>query len=195
MKRLMIVAMMLGAIACGDDSGGDDDGSGEETPRDSGAGDANTVRDARADARADAGNSGGGDEDASEPVEEEDAGETPVEEDASVADAGRDAGAADAGGDSGTADAGACATLTYDAFGKAFLEKYCSSCHAASKMGSARMGAPANRIYDTLAQVKSGKALLQKEVVDDKSMPFGGALKPTNAERTQFGAWLACGPN
>jgi hypothetical protein len=206
MKRLRILATMLAALACGacgDDSSGDDDSGGEETPQDAG-GDASSARDARADARADAGNSGGGDEDASEPVDE-DAGGTPGDEDASIADAGRtdagaaDAGAADAGRDAGTADAGGgndCASLTYAAFGEPFLTKYCSSCHAASKMGSARMGAPANKIYDTLAQVKAGKAELKKEVVDDKSMPFGpSSLKPSNAERTQFGAWLACGPN
>ena len=54
---------------------------------------------------------------------------TPSSADASV---GTDAGApSDAGShaDAGTQAGSACASLTYDTFGKAFMQQYCATCH------------------------------------------------------------------
>jgi len=85
-------------------------------------------------------------------------------------------------------------TLTYAEFGKPFLTKYCSSCHAASVSGSARQAAPADDVFDTVAQVRAKSDELIHEVSVEKSMPFGPtSLKPSAAEREQFGEWVACG--
>ncbi|MEY4509838.1 MAG: hypothetical protein RLZZ450_1960 [Pseudomonadota bacterium] len=85
-------------------------------------------------------------------------------------------------------------TLTYADFGKPFLTKYCSSCHAASVRGSARQAAPTDDVFDTVAQVRAKSDEVVHEVSVEKSMPFGpGSLKPSAAEREQFGEWVACG--
>lgn len=85
-------------------------------------------------------------------------------------------------------------TLTYAAFGKPFLTKYCSSCHAATLHGSARQAAPADDVFDTVAQVRAKSDELIHEVSVEKSMPFGPtSLKPSGSDREQFGQWVACG--
>jgi uncharacterized membrane protein len=85
-------------------------------------------------------------------------------------------------------------TLTYADFGKPFLTKYCSSCHAATLTGSARQAAPADDVFDTAAQVRAKSDEVIHEVSVEKSMPFGTAsLKPSDAEREQLGEWVACG--
>lgn len=85
-------------------------------------------------------------------------------------------------------------TLAYAEFGKPFLTKYYSSCHAASVTGSARQAAPADDVFDTVAQVRAKSDELIHEVSVEKSMPFGPtSLKPSASEREQFGQWVACG--
>jgi uncharacterized membrane protein len=92
--------------------------------------------------------------------------------------------------------ASACAepAATYGSVGKPFVDKYCASCHAGTLTGSARQGAPAGYVFDTLAQVESHAKDIHQDVVVTMVMPFGSAsLKPTAAEREQFGKWLDCG--
>jgi uncharacterized membrane protein len=85
-------------------------------------------------------------------------------------------------------------TLTYADFGKPFLTKYCSSCHAATVTGSARQAAPTDDVFDTVAQVRAKSDEVVHEVSVEKSMPFGpNSLKPTDTERQQLGEWVACG--
>jgi uncharacterized membrane protein len=106
-----------------------------------------------------------------------------------------DDSADDDGTDTGSSDAGACAELTYASFGNDFMDKYCASCHAASVTGSARMAAPNDDVYDTLAQIKAKKRELKEEVAS-KAMPFPTAkVFPTDAERAKFVQWIDCGPN
>ncbi|HEX5658068.1 MAG TPA: hypothetical protein VFX59_12775 [Polyangiales bacterium] len=180
MKRLMITAAMLAVVACGDDSSSGDDGdTTDETPA--------PTNDAGRDAnRADARSSGGGGDDAGE------------DDDDDVQDAGKaDATVAtDAGKSDGGANGDPCATLTYASFGKAFEAKYCASCHAATVKGSARNDAPPDAVFDTLEQIQDAKALLKAFVVNGKTMPPSDSEgdKPTDAERTQFGQFLDCGP-
>ena len=57
-------------------------------------------------------------------------------------------------------------------FGKPFMDKYCATCHAASKTGTARNGAPKEDVFDTLAQIKADKGELNMVVVEDESMPW-----------------------
>lgn len=96
-------------------------------------------------------------------------------------------------GDSG--GGGACANedLTYSNVGKPFVGKYCASCHGASVTGPARQGAPTGYMFDSLADIKRHSMDMHDDVVVTKVMPFGSAsLKPSDAERAEFGAWLEC---
>ena len=96
----------------------------------------------------------------------------------------RDAGA---GVDAG----GACASLSYESFGKAFLQKYCVGCHQGK--------APPDGIdLTTVANVKKNKREIEAHAVRtprSKPMPPPTAPQPTAAERKRLGEWLACGPN
>ena len=96
--------------------------------------------------------------------------------------------------DDGSPDA-SCAdpSLTYASFGKSFISSYCSSCHGASVTGNARLGAPADDVFDTRAQIAAKADKLRVQVVVMKTMPFGnGTAKPSEADRVKFGQWLDC---
>jgi len=89
-------------------------------------------------------------------------------------------------------------TATYDNFGKAFFDTYCQGCHASALTGDARMGAPTDHTFDTLAQIRSAKSHIDQTAASGPKatntfMPEGGAPKPTMAERQTLGEWLACG--
>lgn len=88
-------------------------------------------------------------------------------------------------------------TLTWDSFGKQFMEKYCTHCHATSLSGAARQGAPSDHNFESAELVRT-----QIEHIDEQAaagpdavntaMPIG-APTPTEQERQQLGEWLACG--
>jgi cytochrome c5 len=88
--------------------------------------------------------------------------------------------------------------LTYDNFGKAFMEDYCTRCHRSALTGAARNGAPSDHNFDTLALIKD----TEPEHLDEEAaggatrvntgMPPSGAM-PTEAERRKLGEWLKCG--
>lgn len=140
----------------------------------------------------DAGSSAGdeGDEPTDEPSDEpSDESDEPTDEPADEGDEAPpvDAGTkVDAGGtkaDAGGGGAGGdCATLTYEAFGKGFLDTYCISCHGAMKP-----------TFKTLAEVTTNKAKMKAEVTA-KVMPPKGSKAPTDEERTQFAKFIDCGP-
>jgi hypothetical protein len=130
------------------------------------------------------------DDDTGEPADDDADDDTTEPVDAgSKADAGTkvDAGTikADAGttkADAGGAAGGDCAQLTYEAFGKSFLDTYCITCHATMKP-----------TFKTLAEVTTNKAKMKAEVTA-KAMPPKGQKAPTDAERTQFAKFIDCGP-
>lgn len=102
--------------------------------------------------------------------------------------------AAGSSANAGSGGAGAsCSTVTYATFGQTFLTTYCLGCHGGTVTGAARQGAPTDAVFDTLAEVKAASRKLMTEVVTKRTMPFGNAMKPTDAERTEFGQWLSCG--
>ena len=86
--------------------------------------------------------------------------------------------------------------LTYENFGQAFMENYCTRCHSGDVSGEARHCAPDDHNFDTLDLV-----LINLEHIDEvaaagpagvnEGMPPNGA-KPTEAERRDLGTWLAC---
>jgi hypothetical protein len=87
-------------------------------------------------------------------------------------------------------------TLTYDNFGRQFMESYCTRCHDSNKMGAARMGAPSFHDFDTLFGIKAVSDHVDETTaagpaaVNDGMPP--SAPYPTEAERYQLGEWIAC---
>lgn len=103
-------------------------------------------------------------------------------------------------------------TLTYDNFGKPFMEKYCTMCHASTLPRSQRNGAPLYHDFDTLIGVLEVPVHIDQQSgsgpnADNDFMPPdrcptdpGGKLnkdcvKPTEEERQQLSLWLACEVN
>ena len=87
-------------------------------------------------------------------------------------------------------------TLTYESFGRSFMDSYCVRCHSASLSGDARNGAPAGHDFDTFQGV-----FIVAEHIDEYAasgpaatntlMP-PSAPKPSLSERQQLGELLAC---
>lgn len=102
--------------------------------------------------------------------------------------------AADAGtvADAGQPAAdGGCGTLTYETFGKAFLQQYCVGCHQGPR-------APDGIDLTTLANVKTNKREIDAHAVKtprSKPMPPPTSPQPSAADRAKLGQWLTCGPN
>jgi uncharacterized membrane protein len=94
-----------------------------------------------------------------------------------------------------TIDHHACPTggtqLTYDNFGRHFMDTWCQPCHGSTSTN--RQGAPGEFIFDTQAQVQHWAARIYvRSAGPNDSMP-PGPTDPTPAERAQLADWLACG--
>ncbi len=88
-------------------------------------------------------------------------------------------------------------TLTYNNFGKQFMESYCTKCHASDKMGEARQGAPSFHDFDTLNGIvvvadHIDETAASGPAATNLGMPADN-LKPSLAERQMLGEWIACG--
>ncbi|MBX3161122.1 MAG: c-type cytochrome [Deltaproteobacteria bacterium] len=88
-------------------------------------------------------------------------------------------------------------TLTYDNFGKSFMERYCTRCHSSELVGAARKGAPSFHDFDTQPGIKGvadhiDETTAAGPAATNKGMPPDG-LRPTMEERLQLGEWIACG--
>jgi hypothetical protein len=87
--------------------------------------------------------------------------------------------------------------LTYEDFGRPFMESYCLRCHSVDVTGAAREGAPADHNFDTLIEVQGlaehidGMAGAGPDSTNE-IMPIGDPT-PTLEERRQLAEWLACG--
>lgn len=103
-------------------------------------------------------------------------------------------------------------TLTYDNFGKPFMEKYCVWCHNSALTRSKRNGAPLYHDFDSLMGVLQTPDHIDQQtgIGPEASNDFmppdrcpaepGGALtvscaQPTDAERRQLADWIACERN
>lgn len=103
-------------------------------------------------------------------------------------------------------------TLTYDNFGKPFMEKYCTWCHNSTLTRSKRNGAPLYHDFDSLMGVLQTPDHIDQQtgIGPEASNDFmppercpsepGGALvvscaKPTDEERRQLAEWIACERN
>ena len=88
-------------------------------------------------------------------------------------------------------------TLTYENFGKPFMEDYCTECHDSQKRGEDRQGATSFHDFDTIYGIRAvwehidfTTAAGPTGIVND-SMPPEGPY-PTLEEREQLGEWIAC---
>ena len=87
-------------------------------------------------------------------------------------------------------------TLTYDNFGKSFMDKYCTWCHASDLPRSKRNGAPLYHDFDTfdgiivVADHVDEYAAAGPDATNTLMPPDGTA--PSEEERLQLGEWLAC---
>jgi uncharacterized membrane protein len=103
-------------------------------------------------------------------------------------------------GPTGTPSGAVCpdgSTLTYDTFGRSFVERYCTRCHASTILGAARNRAPVGVDFDTLAGIQESADRIDSQAASGPShhnafMPPSEPF-PTTAERTDLGVWLACG--
>jgi hypothetical protein len=88
-------------------------------------------------------------------------------------------------------------TLTYESFGRPFMEAYCTRCHHSEREGADRMGAPAYHDFDTLFGIRAVShhidetAAAGPAAVNEMMPPSGD--RPTLDERYQLGEWIACG--
>ena len=87
--------------------------------------------------------------------------------------------------------------LTYQDFGRPFLESYCFRCHGLHVTGELRQGAPVDHMFDTafdcwidanhIDQLAGSGPLATNE-----EMPPDGPF-PTVEERRKLSLWLSCG--
>ena len=88
-------------------------------------------------------------------------------------------------------------TLSYDNFGKPFMESYCTRCHSSELVGSQRKGAPSFHDFDSLFGIKAVSMHIDETTgsgpaATNTGMPPDGA-KPSKAEREMLAQWIACG--
>lgn len=88
-------------------------------------------------------------------------------------------------------------TLTYETFGRHFMETYCTRCHSSAVKGDQRQGAPDDHNFDTLENIHA----TEFEHIDQQAAAGPNAVntvmppsdpRPSEAERKQLGEWLAC---
>lgn len=99
--------------------------------------------------------------------------------------------AAACGGGLGDSTGSACPTeptLTYENFGKNFMQSYCLACHAD--------GGPESPKLSTLAQIQAHRDEVDRAAAAGPNavntyMPEGTSVP--EAERRKLGEWLACG--
>lgn len=87
---------------------------------------------------------------------------------------------------------------TAQAFGQAFLDSYCRSCHSEGVTGTARHGAPPDINLDTLQEVRSWADSIDVHAAvgpdsHNEAMPPADSPQPSHEERELLGEWLACG--
>lgn len=88
-------------------------------------------------------------------------------------------------------------TLTYESFGRSFMESYCLRCHSESVTGADRFGAPSDHNFDTIIEIQGLAGHIDQMAgagpdSTNEIMPTDDPA-PTLAEREQLAEWLACG--
>jgi mono/diheme cytochrome c family protein len=78
--------------------------------------------------------------------------------------------------------------LTYDTFGRAFLDRYCTACHGGTGTQPALSSLTLLRASATLVDEQAASGASTTNTAMPPSAPT-----PTMIERQQLGEWLACG--
>ena len=110
------------------------------------------------------------------------------------------AACSDGGSDEGTFTESICPTTdppTYASFGMTFMEAYCTKCHDSAKTGAMREDAPLTTDFDTLALLRMWTSQIDKQAAFgpaamNRIMPPSGNPKPSDADRTRLGEFIAC---
>ncbi len=98
------------------------------------------------------------------------------------------AGCGDGPGDPTGASCPTGSALTYENFGKPFVQQYCLACHDA--------GGPEGPTLASIEQIRAAKGDIDRSAAAGPNavntfMPEGGSVP--EAERRKLGEWLACG--
>lgn len=81
--------------------------------------------------------------------------------------------------------------LTYDNFGRGFMDGYCQRCHGAA--GPDRQGAPSGYDFASVDDVRRYRdRIFANAAADNTSMPPGPDDPPAE-DREKLADWLACG--
>lgn len=82
-------------------------------------------------------------------------------------------------------------TLSYDGFGKDFVERHCQSCHGVPSKD--RKGAPSAYDFGDVEDIRRYKdRIFSRAAADNTTMPPGPDDPPAE-ERDKLAEWLACG--
>lgn len=82
-------------------------------------------------------------------------------------------------------------TLTYESFGKPFLDANCQTCHG--KPTTERKGAPSSFDFGSRDAAQTHRArIFARAAADNVTMP-PGPDDPPREERDRLAEWLACG--
>lgn len=82
--------------------------------------------------------------------------------------------------------------LDYATFAEPFFQSYCLACHSAQPR-TARDGAPEGLNFDTLAEIQQHADAIWGVAGDGNMLMPQSGPSPSDDERNQLGAWLACG--
>jgi hypothetical protein len=81
--------------------------------------------------------------------------------------------------------------LTYDNYGRAYLDQYCNGCHSSLLPEDHRRNAPMGADFDTYEGVLTwGERLVIRGTGEEPTMPPGGGPSPD--EVSVFKEWLEC---
>ena len=81
--------------------------------------------------------------------------------------------------------------LTYESFGKGFIDSHCQTCHGQTSSG--RKGAPSSYDFGSIDDVRVHKSrIFARAAADNTTMP-PGPDDPPEAEREKLAEWLVCG--
>lgn len=100
----------------------------------------------------------------------------------------------DKGGDDAAPGGDECpSNLSYQKTAEPFIEQYCTSCHGEGVTGAARVGAPEEHNYGTLALLQdSGHVTVERIDDADAPMPPKNAPQPSAEELEDFLTWMDC---